>query len=325
MSYAQELSAKVIDENNEPFINATVYFDGTTIGVITNLDGVFTIEKPYNLTDPALVITSLGYETIYITDIDHLQDTYQLKPKSVTLDAVNIYDSPFSREEMLEVFKTYFLGSGKEARQCEILNLKDVSVYFVKDENTLYARAANPINVQNDYLGYQVSFDLKIFKVKYSTTSLDDEFFLESFYGGYPFFKDTNPRRQRIRQKTYFSSLNFFFKSLVEDKLDLTNFTVGYDGVLMNPEKVLDVTPLSNNIYKVSLKNPEVDIETGAFKPTKIILTHKYDISNLLFKAAAIRVDQYGNNLDFDKIRLLGELSEYRLAKMLPTNFVPKT
>lgn len=324
MSFGQELSAKVVDANNEPLIGATVYFDGTTVGVITNFEGVFHIQIPYNLTAPALVITSLGYETIYITDLQNLQDTYQLNSKAVTLDAVNIYDSPFSREEMLEVFKTYFLGSGKEARKCEILNLKDVNVYYVKDKNTLYARSANRINVQNDYLGYNIKFDLKIFIVKFSNTSLDEEYFLESFYGGYPFFKDTNPRRQRIRQKVYFSSLNFFFKSLVEDRLDLTNYAVGYDGLLMDPEKVLDVKPLEENLFQVSLQHPNVDVETGAFLPTKIILTHNYDVSNLLFKVPVIRVDQYGNNLDFDKIRLLGALSEYRLAKMLPTDFLPK-
>jgi len=321
--FSQALSAKVVDESNEPVVGATVYFDGTTVGVITDLEGVFNITKPLNLSEATLVIMMLGYETIYIKDVSKLQKTYRLKPKALSLDQVDVYDSPFSREEMLAVFNTYFLGTGKEARKCEILNPEDIILYFVVKDNTLYAKAANPIDVQNDYLGYKVRFDLKTFKIEYKTTTLDEKFLMESFYAGYSFFEDTNPKRDRVRHNVYFSSLNFFFRSLVNDNLDLTNFGVGFDGDLQNPKRVFDVKQMEENLYKVSLKHRELDISTGDFLPTTIILTHKYDVSNLLFKSPEIHVDGYGNNLDYDKIRLLGELSEFRIAKMLPTNFLP--
>lgn len=324
MSFGQELSAKVVDENKEPLIGATVYFDGTTVGVITNFEGVFAIEMPDNLTTPNLVITSLGYESIYITDLQNIQTVYQLKPKAVKLDAVNVYDSTFERPEMMEAFKAYFLGTGKEARQCKILNSEDIILYFLRDENTLYAEASNPIIIQNDYLGYKVVFDLKSFKVQYTATTLEDKYLKESFYAGYSFFKDTNPTRKRLRQKTYFSSLNFFLKSLVEHKLDLTNFGVGYNGDLMSPKKVFNIKPLEEELFEVSLKDPKLDLETGEFLPTNIIVTHNYDLSNILFLSPAIRVDRYGNNLDYDKIRLLGELSKFKIAKMLPTNYLPE-
>lgn len=47
-----KLTGKVVDENNGPLIGATVYFDGTTRGVITN--------------KPILVITYLGYQNVYL-------------------------------------------------------------------------------------------------------------------------------------------------------------------------------------------------------------------------------------------------------------------
>jgi len=325
-SFSQTLKGKVIDENNQPLVGATVYFDGTTRGVITNVEGVFEIVPPENVSKPTLVITYLGYDAIFITNIEDLKEVYQLQPMAESLDTVNIYKSAFSREEMMEVFKTYFLGDGRPAKKCEILNPDDVILYYVVKENTLYAKSLNPIIVQNDYLGYKVKFDLQTFKVKYSTESLNDDDLTESFYFGYSFFEDTNPKKSRVRNKIYFRSINYFFKSLVEDKLDLTNFYVGYDGDLKNPETVFEVEPLSKNLYELSLERRAYENEMidGEFAPTKIVLAYRYDISNILFLKPKIRINSFGNNLDVDNIRLIGELAEHRLAKILPNNFLPQ-
>jgi hypothetical protein len=323
-TYSQSIEAKVVDENDQPLVGATVYFDGTTRGVITDLDGVFEIVPPENISKPTLVITYLGYDAIFITNIDDLKEIYQLQPRAESLNAVNIFKSPFSREEMMEVFKTYFLGAGRPAKKCEILNPNDVILYYVVKENTLYAESLNPIVIQNDFLGYNVRFDLQTFEVKYSTQSLDDDDLLESFYFGYSFFEDTNPKKSKVRNKIYFRSINYFFKSLVEDKLDLTNFYVGYDGDLANPETVFEVEPLSKNLYEVFLERRTYEMIDEKFAPTKIVLAYQYDISNILFLKPKIRINSFGNNLDVDNIRLIGELAEHRLAKMLPNNFLPE-
>lgn len=323
-AFGQTLESRVVDDNNEPVVGATVYFDGTTRGVITNLDGEFEIDITENTSNPTLVISFLGYTTVFIKDIQNLKEVYQIQPKPENLDPVNIYKSPYTREEMLEVFKTYFLGAGRPARKCEILNINDVVLYYVVKENTLYAKSINPIEVQNNYLGYNVKFDLQTFKVQYSKNTLDDEFLTESFYSGYSFFEDTNAKKSRVRNKIYFRSINFFFKSLVEDKLDLTNFYVGYDGNLVNPEMVFEVKPLTENLFEVALEHRTYEKVENEFAPTKIVLTYNYDVSNILFLKPKIRVNSFGNNLDVDNIRLIGELSEHRIAKMLPNNFTPQ-
>ncbi len=320
-NYAQKFQAKVVDENNQPLVGATVYFDGTTRGVITNLEGVFNIEKPNNLTELRLVITYLGYESLFIDDVENLQKVYQLQPKAENLNTVNLYSSPFSREDMLEVFKRNFLGIGKPARQCEILNLDDVVVYFKTKNNTLYAEALNPIIVQNDYLGYKVNFDLKAFEVKFSTKSLDDLYLKQSFYAGFSFFEDTNPKKEKKRQKVYERSLDKFFKSLVNANLDQTKFQVGYQGFLRKPEKTFDVKPIDNHLFKISLKPEVIKTFNGRYIPSKIILKYKNDMSTIQFQKPQIRVDQFGNNIDIQNILLIGEISKNKIAKMLPTNF----
>jgi len=323
LSYGQLLKAKVVDENNEPITSAEVYFDGTTVGVITNLEGEFRIEKPDNLTNPTLVIMSLGYESIYISDVQKFKEVYQLKRNAIKLDVVNIIDSPFSRDEMMKVFKKYFVGATKHAKYCEIINPADVHVYYKKNDKTLYAKSENPIFIQNNYLGYKIRFDLKVFKVEYSKFSLEEKDFNESFYAGYSFFEDTNPLRKKLRDKVYFSSLNYFLKALVEDKLDLTNFYVGHNGEVIDANDIFEIEPLENNLFEVSLKSTIQNTDNGKYLPSTVILVHKNDLSNIIFKTPGITIDQYGNNLDFNDIRLKGELSEYRIARMLPSNYEP--
>lgn len=318
---AQKLSAKVVDENNEPLVGATVYFDGTTRGVITNTEGYFNIKKPENVSEPILVITYLGYETLYENNLKNLKNTYQLKPNPENLDTVDLYASPFSREEMLEVFKANFLGKGRPARQCEILNLDDVIVYYVVKENTLYAKSTNPIIVKNDYLGYKIKFDLIDFQVKYSSKTLDTHYLKQSYYAGFSFFEDINPKKQKRRQKIYEGSLNKFFKSLIEDKLDKTKFQVGYKGFVRKPEYIFGVKPIENDFFLIYLRSKVMKTFNSKYIPTKITLKHKGELSTLQFQKPHCRVDQFGNNIDIQNVLLMGDLAEYKVAKMLPVNF----
>ena len=93
-----------MDEENNPLPGPTVYFDGTTTGVITDLGGYFNLEVQSYLSKPTLVITYLGYNSVYIKDLAKLKSRYQLEPKAQTLDKVTVFTSVFKREEMEDVF-----------------------------------------------------------------------------------------------------------------------------------------------------------------------------------------------------------------------------
>lgn len=56
----------VLDKNTgEPLIGATILVKDTSIGVVTDLDGNFTLKLPQK--DTQLVISYIGYETQIIT------------------------------------------------------------------------------------------------------------------------------------------------------------------------------------------------------------------------------------------------------------------
>lgn len=54
----QEITGKVLDENNQPLLGVNVIIKGTTEGAVTNLDGEFTISAPQ---DAVLVFSFIGY------------------------------------------------------------------------------------------------------------------------------------------------------------------------------------------------------------------------------------------------------------------------
>ena len=53
------VSGTVTDINGEPIIGASVLLDGTTIGVVTDLDGKFSISAPL---DGTIIISYIGYK-----------------------------------------------------------------------------------------------------------------------------------------------------------------------------------------------------------------------------------------------------------------------
>lgn len=57
----QEITGKVMDEQNEPLIGVSVAVKGTKLGTITAMDGSFRLS--HTETNPTLVISYVGYHT----------------------------------------------------------------------------------------------------------------------------------------------------------------------------------------------------------------------------------------------------------------------
>ena len=60
----------VIDHEGEPVIGSAVLVEGTAIGTVTDLDGLFTLEVP---TGTLLEISSIGYKTVFATAAPGMQ------------------------------------------------------------------------------------------------------------------------------------------------------------------------------------------------------------------------------------------------------------
>ena len=85
-AFAQNVvTGKVVDSNGEPVVGAGVQIKGTTTGVVTDLDGNFSIKSGANAT---LVITSIGYKTANVAVGSRNNLSIVLEDDSLFLDDV---------------------------------------------------------------------------------------------------------------------------------------------------------------------------------------------------------------------------------------------
>ena len=85
-AFAQNVvTGKVVDSNGEPVVGAGVQIKGTTTGVVTDLDGNFSVKTGANAT---LVISSIGYKTANVAVGSRNNLSVVLEDDSLFLDDV---------------------------------------------------------------------------------------------------------------------------------------------------------------------------------------------------------------------------------------------
>lgn len=324
--YAQQLSAKVIDENNEPVIGANVYFDGTTIGVITDFEGYFNIKSPKNLSIPHLVISFLGYETIYIKDIQSLKSTYVMEVKPDNLDTVNVYtEYLFSRKELERAFNHQFLGIDIAARKSKILNMNDLFLYYVEEEKALYAKSYNPIEIENNYLGYNIKFELKGFKVEFNKEeSISYKDTKSAYYEGNRFFEVIDDSKKKNRKKSFEGTFKHFLKALLDNNLSKEKFKIFMGGAKIRPKGLFKIKKINENYHEITLNKKLIKYQDGGFIPVLVEIYKKNKESIVTFTQPSFRVDHKGNNLDINHMTLSGHFANYsKVGRLLPSDYRP--
>ena len=82
----RSITGKIIDENGEPVIGASVAIQGTTLGSITNIDGEYTLANvPENA---EVTISFIGYQTLTFKANDKALQNITLKEDNEMLDEV---------------------------------------------------------------------------------------------------------------------------------------------------------------------------------------------------------------------------------------------
>lgn len=92
----QEITGKVLDENNEPIVGANVVVKGTTNGTITDLDGVFRLSAPE---DAVLLFSFVGYTTKEVVIAGQTNVELVLTPDENALDEVVVTALGIEREK----------------------------------------------------------------------------------------------------------------------------------------------------------------------------------------------------------------------------------
>lgn len=229
-SFGQIIRGTVYDQKtHEVIFSATVYFNGTTVGTLTDEKGNFTIDITNNAPMP-LTVSMLGYNstTLNLNLYSAVNPiVIHLTPKVYELNEFVIKAEPLVRERKhnLVLFKSEFLGTSANAQNCIILNESDITFNYGSDRDTLKAFAFKPLQIINQKLGYKITYYLDKFEYNKRNKSF-------VYKGNLIFIEDlaiNNPEKEdfeRRRKNAFHGSRMHFFRALWLNDLKSTGFVV---------------------------------------------------------------------------------------------------
>lgn len=291
---------------------ASVYFDGSTIGTITDADGYFEITSTSAINN-SLVISAMGFESVYIDPSQFSkQRVYPiyLKESTEELAAVRLETDPWSRARKLREFKREFLGRSRLAARCTILNEEILILRYSPSSKTLYASAQEPLFINNQSLGYEIRYDLKDFYVNYDEGNSGIMLPTDIYYEGTTYFKVKYDRRKhkRKRKKAFEGSLLHFLRSLSQRKLKENKFQIFY--------KSFEVGPYS--FFKIQPEETRTHVWLTA---EKLSILYDGDEQSLFQTLTDFYIDAWGNHSPPNAIRTGGAMGKNRVAELVPIDY----
>lgn len=322
-NYSQTITARVLSKSSKlPVENASVYFDGTTLGTITNTNGTFSLDIETPITTP-LVISCLGFKTQYISEYSSIKEIY-LEEDITSLNEVVIKPDDWSRKKKLRYFKNQFLGTDKASLDCKIENENDLRLKYDSNTNILYAWSKVPLVIINKHLGYKIEYSLIDFEVNFKQNVNGFNFIGKVFFSGTSKFSNLKkkPKNKQIkaRKKAYYGSKLHFMRALSKKQLlenafkiyttdDNSSSNLHYQ---VNPYDYFLVSKQNNGITNVKVTKPKLVIQYNDFDQSSIIIEDN---------TKPFIIDAYGIYSPISHIYFSGEMGFKRVSTMLPLNY----
>lgn len=323
-AHSQNIRGKVIDEDNQPIHDANVYLDGTSIASSTNARGYFELLISTK-TNASLVVSYIGYQTVYLTDYDDSKDLVIVLKKTVNeLKEVVIKKDRFTRKEKLQLFKEQFLGTTKAGRNASIKNEADLDFEYDEKNHVFTASAEVPIVIYNPILGYEVSYEINTFRILLRSLSIKSEDILNITYSGYSKFKEISHSNDVMNEReiSYQGSTLHFMRSLVTNKLVENKFKLSNNHNLITVSKTFSIKD-TLGFKQVRINNFILNNEDKkrVKVPFYAINYANNQNSSISFSTPVFYVDKFGVHTHVNQIFFMGDISKRRIADLLPTNY----
>ncbi|MBC8054277.1 MAG: carboxypeptidase-like regulatory domain-containing protein [Sphingobacteriaceae bacterium] len=230
VSQGQEyaFSGKVIDSvSRSAILFANVFLSNASKSAQTDEDGKFTLKgvKPGQY---ELVVSYVGYELhtqkVLVSGLSHSL-VIEITPKRNILKSVIIKPQAESdRRRLMEMFVSAFVGTSENASRCVILNPRELTLSYDKETKVLEASTESFLKISNKALGYQLNVLLDKFEYESSTriVTYRGKFFFSELKGSSADYR----RWKRRRFETYNGSIRHFYRSLYQNNLTKSGFTV---------------------------------------------------------------------------------------------------
>lgn len=236
----QQVRGKVMDgSTGNPLAGCSIFISGSSLGTVSGADGSFILSGiPRGKHE--LIVSFIGYQTFIRVIQDGqlpLEINISLQVKAQELELV--LAEPYSEdkwEQWGQVFIDNFLGTMPQADRCRILNTKAIRFRYYKKSKRLKAFADEPVLVENDLLGYRISFQMEDFELNFSQGT--------TYYLGYSLFEELGgkgfkamARKEENRRKAYQGSVMHFMRALYEQQLANEGFEIRRMKRVPNEEK----------------------------------------------------------------------------------------
>ncbi len=310
--HAQTISGIVYDSKTlQPLLGAAVYYEGTTIGGITDEKGQFRLYPKKNSTSQ-IIVSYLGYEDAVIPPTDQKFVKVYLTPQPESLSEVVLRGNPlFSRAQLLKAFKREFLGVTRGGQACKILNEEVLDLYYDPDTYEMIVHADESIRIQNPYLGYEIRFKMYDCTIRYFSKSIAPLDVKQSYYAGTSFFIDQKEGKSKYakrRREVYEGSSLHFLRTVATAQWELEAFDVYKKGFPVDPITHMIVTD-TLGIKKVRLTDA---LSVTYKKRRQSYIETRYDYYT---------IDGFGNAYPPDALIFSGEMGDQRMGDALPLDY----
>lgn len=311
ITFAQTIEGYVFNKADSSAIQgASVYFDGTSVGVSTNKNGYFKI--PAQETTTPLIISSLGYKILISSNYIKRNNSFYLLEETEELDAVVLETDPWSRAKKLDIFRKEFLGKLPGSRKCKIKNEEVLSLSYSPSTETLTAYSHVPLVIINRYLGYKLQYNLQNFLVQYTTGTSGLQITKYVYYEGFSFFKNLRKKtRKKIiknRKEAYLGSGLHFMRSLKAQLIAEENFRIFKGNYEVLPYSYFKLNE-EDELTKISILSEDLSILYNQFDQSGIMAEEDFYIDN------------FGNHTPPHALMFSGEIGKNRIGQLLPLNY----
>lgn len=328
-------------DNGEVLPYTNVFVNNTTLGTASDANGYFVLRNIPS--GPVEVVFSfVGYQTyqtrVQIVAGQQLTLNIRLVVDEKLLESVHVAARQDKEwETNLKRFKKIFLGTDRIAIQSKIVN--PWVIEFKKEGENLIATASEPIIVENEALGYTVTYFLSRFsargadyviqgKVRFAETKTLDPVVAE--------------RWSSNRLEIYRGSTRHFLKSVLARRIHENGFQIYSDrlGYETSPKSTVFQHELGNTIEPFDTSRIEIIPENKsrfvriAFKKPKIEVHYLKSITTLKgyedlstpvswldIKTGTVRIDSSGNV--YENLVASGYMASLRVGNLLPNDYEP--
>jgi hypothetical protein len=325
----------VTDSENSPLPYATVFLSKTTMGVLANQFGVYTINIPQNGTYE-LIASCVGYHSrshIIKANGSNQNINIKLRVKTIELKEVVVQGKDRNRQQNYDLFLRYFIGRTTNSPYCKILNPKELIVYRTSTDSNLIAYSKKPLIIKNSGLDYNIIYDLKSFNHNLKTKHLrfsGDYYFQDIAIG-----KQQYHKIQRNRLFAYYGSRMHFLRAMFADSVTHENFTImntRRDSVTNYWVEADTITAHyfrhSQNADSITIYHDRpIEIKYSDNHPELFPLPYVYRPSTYtsrIYFADTVSIYKNGYYPEYFGMSWGGHMSYDRIAELLPYDFVPR-